>query len=83
MRVSNPFLHTLTLSRCQMVKIVFMSVTVAPLRICIILLTMLVIWFVSFVGTIGISNEALEHRPFVGWRRRLQGRDSPIVKHYS
>ena len=68
----DPFVHHVSLSAARVIQVVFMSLTVAPLRVVLLSLIAFVAWVFALVGQSGLSQEDLIYRPLIGWRRRLQ-----------
>ena len=72
----NPFTHNFRLTKLQKLQVIFMTVTIVPLRIFLVLTTILVGWLWALVITAGMSNSEPAgpfRRVFLnGWRRILR-----------
>ncbi len=68
----DPFTHTFHLGFFQKLKVVLMSVTLAPLKMLLGLLTLLAMWILASVGMCGVGDKEIQSRPLTGWRRCLQ-----------
>jgi len=69
--VPNPFEHSLKFSRWEKLQIVLASITIAPIRILLMILFVFLTWPIAFIGTYG--QEKLGKEPLTGWRRDLRG----------
>ena len=49
-----------------------MSLTLAPLRLLVILVLLSFSWLCSQIGRFGISAKECEENPFVSWRQKVQ-----------
>jgi len=82
----NPFKHRLHLNWCQNMQIALMSVTIAPIRMLLIVICkksfvqnkthalLALLWanLLSRIGMLGLSGEELEAQPLESWRKVLQ-----------
>ncbi|GFS98358.1 lysophosphatidylcholine acyltransferase [Trichonephila clavipes] len=69
--VLNPFVVKQRLSLFQILKSVLMSFTLMPIRLLLMILTLLVAWVIGVITLPGITKEqALGIEPLNGWRRR-------------
>ncbi len=68
----DPFEHKLSPNLCDILKIGFMSVTLAPLRLFFIFFLLFFGWIVAKIGLCGLAGPDLE-KPFVSWRQSMQG----------
>ncbi|XP_059082064.1 lysophosphatidylcholine acyltransferase 1-like isoform X1 [Tigriopus californicus] len=66
------FSHRLNANWCQILQIILMSCTLAPLRLCCFFIVLLLNYCVCRVGLIGLSDDRLIEGPLLGWRRGLQ-----------
>ncbi|KAK7115276.1 hypothetical protein V1264_001176 [Littorina saxatilis] len=69
--VPNPFVHRLELGTLDILKIAIMSVTIAPLRLLMVVLLLLLVWPLAAIGVACRSPEEAD-KPFTGWRCCLQ-----------
>ena len=69
---TDPFTHTLGPGPCDILKIFFMTFTIAPIRFLIILLLFSVAWMLARIGLLCLSYDALNNCPIQGWRWHLQ-----------
>jgi len=51
----NPFVHKLHLTKLQKFQIAFMTVTIVPIRVVLVLLTFILTWFLSLFFTAGMT----------------------------
>ena len=72
----DPFFHNFRLTKKQKLQVAFMTVTIVPLRILLVLLTIFVSWLWALVITAGMSSSKPAgpwRRIFLnGWRRLLR-----------
>eukprot|EP00092_Neocalanus_flemingeri_P100244 GFUD01128020.1.p1 GENE.GFUD01128020.1~~GFUD01128020.1.p1 ORF type:complete len:546 (+),score=155.79 GFUD01128020.1:104-1741(+) len=64
----NPFVHSLTLSSIQLVKVCVLSVTLLPIRLLIALICLTLATILAVVGLKGLEKGDIDKRPFTGWR---------------
>ena len=55
------------------IKMSFLAVTLAPIRVVAAAALIVASNAASMIGLVGVSDEDLESKPLVGWRRGLQG----------
>ncbi|XP_076448987.1 lysophosphatidylcholine acyltransferase 2-like isoform X2 [Babylonia areolata] len=67
-RVQNPFVHRLQFSTLDIIKIVVMSITLAPLRLLLAILIILMVWPLAAIGNFCTCAEDKE-KPLRGWKR--------------
>eukprot|EP00095_Tigriopus_kingsejongensis_P003929 snap_masked-scaffold85_size395806-processed-gene-2.2 protein:Tk03929 transcript:snap_masked-scaffold85_size395806-processed-gene-2.2-mRNA-1 annotation:"1-acylglycerophosphocholine o-acyltransferase 1-like isoform x1" len=67
------FSHRLNANWCQILQIILMSLTLAPLRLACFFIVLFLAYFVSLIGLIGVSEGDLIKGPLTGWRGQLQG----------
>lgn len=65
--VLNPFYHRLELSKLDTIKIALMSVTIAPVRLLMVGILLLMVWPLAALGTAFRSKED-QLKPMTGWR---------------
>lgn len=68
----NPFVHHLNLSPVQKAKMVFVGLTLLPIRLVVALICLTSTTTLAYVGLYNLSNEELENKPFTGWRLMLR-----------
>ena len=68
----DPLSHEIAMPRWRWVRTAVLAVTLAPLRMVLICLTVLVGWAVASVGLWGLSDEELAAQPLDPWRRQLK-----------
>lgn len=68
----DPFTNHVNVSKCQMLQIVLMSVTIAPIRVLCCIILLLLMWLLARVGLLCINDETLKTVPHSGWRKSLQ-----------
>ena len=68
----DPFSNRLDISTTQKIQIVVCSFTLAPLRVLCMLILGIIMWIITTIGVVGISDEELNERPVTGWRRKLR-----------
>jgi len=64
----NPFVHVLSLSYIQIVKVCVLGVTLLPLRLLIALICLTLSTILAVVGLKGLEKGDIDKRPFIGWR---------------
>eukprot|EP00092_Neocalanus_flemingeri_P096284 GFUD01122559.1.p1 GENE.GFUD01122559.1~~GFUD01122559.1.p1 ORF type:complete len:549 (-),score=146.92 GFUD01122559.1:1042-2688(-) len=64
----NPFVHSLTLSSIQLVKVCVLSVILLPIRLLIALICLTLATILAVVGLKGLEKGDIDKRPFTGWR---------------
>ena len=62
----------MNVSKCQMLQIVLMSVTIAPIRVLCCIILLLLMWLLARIGLLCINDETLKTVPHSGWRKSLQ-----------
>ncbi|XP_048752397.1 lysophosphatidylcholine acyltransferase 2-like isoform X2 [Ostrea edulis] len=69
--VKNPFVHNLQFSTLDIVRIVFMSVTIAPVRLVSLAVLFMLAWLLA---AISLANRTPEEKkkPLEGWRNSLR-----------
>ncbi|KAK0051449.1 lysophosphatidylcholine acyltransferase 2 [Biomphalaria pfeifferi] len=72
--VLNPFVHKLNLSLRDKIQIAIMSVTIAPIRLFLVLLLLLLAWPFAALA-VAFRSEEDKLKPITGWRLLLR----PIV----
>jgi len=70
----NPFVHILSLSYLQIIKVCVLGVTLLPLRLLIALLSLTLATGIAVVGLHGLEKGDIDKSPFTGWR--LAGRNA-------
>ncbi|XP_041375840.1 lysophosphatidylcholine acyltransferase 2-like isoform X1 [Gigantopelta aegis] len=68
--VQNPFSHRLNLSIVDKIKIAIMSVTIAPIRMILAGLCLLLAWPLAAISVAFLSKED-KQKPLSGWRKSL------------
>lgn len=71
--VKNPFISTLKLSILDKIKIGVNGVLLVPIRVTLIVSTLLVASVIAFCITIGYSDKDLKEKPLSGWRKKFRG----------
>ncbi|XP_071959020.1 lysophosphatidylcholine acyltransferase 2-like isoform X2 [Antedon mediterranea] len=69
--IRNPFVHELNLTTTDKIRIALMSVTVAPIRLLLVLVLILVDCLLANIAIAGLTQQQLESEPLKGWRRSL------------
>jgi len=64
----NPFVHALSLSTLQIIKVCVLGVTLLPLRLLIALVSLTLATGLAVVGLKGLEKGDIDRLPFVGWR---------------
>jgi len=64
----NPFVHVLSLSYLQIIKVCVLGVTLLPLRLLIALISLTLATGIAVVGLKGLEKGDIDKSPFVGWR---------------
>lgn len=67
-RVHNPFFYRLQFSTLDIIKIVVMSITIAPLRLLLAILIVLMLWPLAAIGSCCTSAEE-KKKPLRGWKK--------------
>lgn len=70
--VVDPFSHQLRAGFVDWIKIIVMSLTIAPLRLFIIFPLLFFNWILAQCCLIGKSEEDINSQPFTSWRQTLQ-----------
>ncbi|WAR13504.1 PCAT2-like protein [Mya arenaria] len=68
--IQNPFVHNLRLGYLDILQIIIMSVTIAPLRLLLVGLCLLLAWPLAAIVVAGRSEED-KKEPLTGWRNTL------------
>ena len=68
----DPFKHHLELSPSQKLVVIVNSFWLAPLRLIVIALLLLIINGFCFIGSLGLSEQQLSELPMQGWRSCVQ-----------
>ena len=76
----DPFSHQISPGFIDVLKIVVMSLTLAPLRLFCILILLVWGWCLAKLGLCGLSEEDYSKSPFVGWRGKLQSHEKKILR---
>lgn len=64
----NPFVHVLSLSYLQIIKVCVLGVTLLPLRLLIALISLTLATGLAVLGLKGLEKGDIDKSPFVGWR---------------
>jgi len=67
----NPFVSTLKLNVYDWIKCILLTILLLPIRVILIVLCFFIAYFLSLLGTVGLSDEELTQKPMRGWRRSL------------
>ncbi|XP_046440192.1 lysophosphatidylcholine acyltransferase-like isoform X2 [Daphnia pulex] len=67
----NPFVHNIDMSAYDKIKVYILTVILLPLRLVAVFACLLIAYLLACIGTIGLSQEDLIHKPMTGWRRSL------------
>ncbi|XP_052816886.1 lysophosphatidylcholine acyltransferase 2-like isoform X1 [Mya arenaria] len=73
--IQNPFVHNLRLGYLDILQIIIMSVTIAPLRLLLVGLCLLLAWPLAAIVVAGRSEED-KKEPLTGWRKAF---DWPLL----
>ncbi len=65
----NPFVHNIDMSAYDKIKVYILTVILLPLRLVAVFACLLIAYLLACIGTIGLSQEDLIHKPMTGWRR--------------
>lgn len=65
----NPFIHDFQLAVKDKIQIFIMSFTIAPIRLVLILILLIVAWIIAFFSTMGMDISS--KKPVKSWRRFL------------
>jgi len=68
----NPFVHVLSLSYLQIIKVCVLGVTLLPLRLLIALISLTLATGLAVVGLKGLEKGDIDKSPFVGWRLAIR-----------
>ncbi|XP_046639662.1 lysophosphatidylcholine acyltransferase-like isoform X1 [Daphnia pulicaria] len=68
----NPFVHNIDMSVYDKIKVYILTVILLPLRLVAVFACLLIAYLLACIGTIGLSQEDLIHKPMTGWRRELR-----------
>ncbi|XP_059143736.1 lysophosphatidylcholine acyltransferase 2-like [Physella acuta] len=72
--VTNPFVHELKLSLLDKIQVAVMSVTIAPIRLLLVIILLLLAWPVAALA-VAFRSEEDKLKPITGWRLLLR----PVV----
>ncbi|XP_045191515.2 lysophosphatidylcholine acyltransferase 2-like isoform X1 [Mercenaria mercenaria] len=68
--IQNPFVHKIQLGYLDMLQVAFMSVTVAPLRLLLVGVCLLLAWPLAALA-VAFRNEKEQKEPLSGWRKTI------------
>lgn len=68
----DPFSHKITMNMWQRTSSIILSFTLAPIRILLIFITVLLSWAVSSIALLGITDEELTSQPLNSWRATIK-----------
>ncbi|XP_060555458.1 lysophosphatidylcholine acyltransferase 2-like isoform X2 [Ruditapes philippinarum] len=77
--IQNPFVHKVHLGYLDMIQVAFMSVTIAPLRLLLVGISLLLAWPLAALAVSFRSKEE-QNQPLSGWRNYLL---RPIISFLS
>lgn len=66
--VKNPFVHRLNLGTVDVIKIGLMSFTIAPIRVFIAGILLILAWSLAAVSLL-FQNKEERQKPLIGWRK--------------
>jgi lysophosphatidylcholine acyltransferase/lyso-PAF acetyltransferase len=69
----DPFFHKITMTPWQWVRTFILTVTVLPMRVFLILATLVAGWAMSSMALWGVSEQELTAKPLLSWRARVRG----------
>ena len=65
----NPFVHKISLTTYDKIKFYTLTVLLLPIRVIMMCICVLGAYLFARIGTFGVSQEELRHKPMKGWRR--------------
>jgi len=68
----NPFVHVLSLSYIQIIKVCLLGIILMPLRLLISFFCLTLSTSLAVVGLKGLEKGEIDKRPFVGWRLAIR-----------
>ena len=69
----DPFTHRIHMSKLEWIRTAVFTFTVLPVRLLLLMLTVVNAWIVSALSISGLSPEEKASKPLTSWRRLLQG----------
>ena len=67
----NPFVHSITLTTYDKIKVYILTVLLLPIRLVAMFLCLLTAYLLACIGTVGLSDQELTQKPMKGWRRYI------------
>lgn len=68
----NPFVHKIVLDTPAKLKVYLLTVLLLPIRIICISIVLVLAWLLACIGLSGLSQDDLQAKPLVGWRKNLK-----------
>lgn len=69
---TNPFVHKITLSNIQVMKMCVLGLVLLPLRLLAAFLCITSAGLFAYIGLAGLKPGEIDQRPFTGWRRLVR-----------